>query len=94
MPRHIAKVFQHGACADSMGGLRRSGSDFQNLTECPERVAGNFGGFIGAGIGDHDDPQGIMPSGVAVGGEQAMDAFCDSCGLIVRGYDDSDRFNL
>ena len=62
-------MFNHDACAELMGGLRGPGADFQNLAEGAECDSSCLGGVIGAGVGDYHDPEGVAPSGMAVGRE-------------------------
>jgi hypothetical protein len=67
MAWRVGEMIHDGARAYSMGCLQGSGGDFQHLSERSERFSGYLGRVIGAGVGDHDDPQGVVPSGVAVG---------------------------
>lgn len=94
MPRYIVKVFDERTCADSMGGLRGAGRDFQHLTECANDVSSHSGGVVRAGISDHDDPQRGAPTGIAVRRKYAQDAFGDGIGLIPRSYHNPNRLDL
>jgi hypothetical protein len=94
MPRYIAKVFDERACANSMGGLRGPGRDFQHLTECANSVSSHSGGAVRAGISDHDDPQRSAPTGMAIRRKYTQDAFGNGIGLIPRSYDNPNRLDL
>lgn len=60
-------MFHDGGGTDLMRGLTGAGADFQHLTERAQRLSGDLGGVIRAGIGNDDDPQGVAPAGMAVG---------------------------
>jgi hypothetical protein len=94
MSWHIVKVFDDRACANSMGGLRGAGRDFQHLTECAKDVSSHSGGVVRAGISDHDDPQRSAPTGMAIRRKYTQDAFGNRIGLIPRRYDNPNRLDF
>ena len=67
------------------------GADFQYLAKRAKAVSSRLSGVIDARIGDDDDPQGVAPAGMAMGGEDTGNAPCNLFGLIPRENDDPDR---
>jgi hypothetical protein len=47
---------------DSVGDLSRLGGNLQHLPESAQRLAGYFCGVIAAGISNHHDPHGMVPT--------------------------------
>ena len=94
MPRYVAKVFHEQGGPDSMRGLPGPCGDFQHLAEGAECLAGDLGGVIRASIGDHHDPERIVPARMAVGRKQAVDALADRGCRVASRYDNPYGFDL
>ena len=90
MAWNLAKVFHHDCGTQLICGLPGMGADFQHLAECAQSVSSCLSRVIRARVGDDDDPQGIAPAGMAIGGEYACNAFWNRFGLSPREYDNPD----
>jgi hypothetical protein len=73
-----------------MCGLPGAGRDLQDLSECAERSSGYLGCVIGTAVSDNNNPERVVPAGVAVGGEYVGNTLGDRLALIPRQYDDPD----
>ena len=87
-------MFHHDSCTQLICSLPGMGADFQYLTKRAKGVSSRLSSVIGARIGDDDDPQGVAPAGMAIGGEDTGNAPCNLFGLIPRENDDPDCLDL
>ena len=73
-----------------MRGLPGMGADFQHLAKRAERVSSRLSSVVCARVGDDDDPQGVAPARMAVGGEYTSNALKYSFGVTARQDDNPD----
>ena len=83
-------MLHDGSRADLMCDLPGVGGDLQHLSEGPECVSSCLGRVVRTTVSDDNDPQRVVPAGVAVGGEYTGNAPRDRFGVIARQYDNPD----
>ena len=83
-------MLDDGSCAESICCFPGMSGDFQHLAERTKCLSRHLGGVIRAPVGDHHDPDGVVPARVTVGCEKTGNAFGDDVGVIAHRYDDPD----
>lgn len=87
-------MFHHDCCTQLICSLPRVGADFQHLAKRAKAVSSRLSGVMRARVGDDDDPQGVAPAGMAIGGEDTGNAPCNRFGVILREYDNPDSLDF
>jgi len=89
MLRLMPEMFQEGALTYSTSPSQGSRRNFQHLAKCTNGLSSYFGCLIRTRVRHDDNPQRVPPAGIAVSGEDTVDALGYRGNMVVRWNDDA-----
>ena len=89
----MPEMFQEGAFTYSTSRPQGSRRNFQYLTKRTNGVSSYLGCLIRTRVRHNDNPQRILPTGIAVGGEDTADTLGYRGSVIARRNDNTNRLH-